>query len=69
MARDLVAEAHRQGVPESHYVRDVLARALGRKDARDEMAELQEAVVGLTRELVSARRDLRSLLQRLPFRR
>lgn len=66
MARDLAAEAQRQGVDESHLVRIVLARALGRTDARDEMVELREAVADLTQEVTSVHRDLRLLLQRLP---
>lgn len=68
MARDLVAEARRQGVTESHYVRDVIARALGRADAREEMAELRDEVQDLRREVAGVHRDVRQLIQRFPRR-
>lgn len=66
MARDLEAEADQNGINESHHVREVLARHLGRADAQGEIAELREEVAAVRRELETLRRDL---LQRFPRQR
>jgi hypothetical protein len=41
MLREISAEARRRGVAEVQYVREAIARQLGRDTCRDEIAELR----------------------------
>jgi hypothetical protein len=67
-ALDLEREATRQGITESLYVRDHLARTVGRAERRDEIAALSADIAALRAELAEVRAELRSFRQRFPRR-
>jgi uncharacterized coiled-coil DUF342 family protein len=64
MTHDLEEEVTRQGITESMYVRDHLARALGRAERRDEIAALKAEIAAVRTELSEVRAEVRLLRER-----
>lgn len=64
MIHDIEEEVTRQGITESMYVRDHLARALGRAERRDEIIALNADIAAVRTELSEVRAEVRSLRER-----